>query len=263
MTVRQYPIVVLWAHPRSRSTATERIFIERKDFTVFHEPFQPLYYDRDNENKKRSKIELKDETGKLAAMYECTKQKILEAAEHSPVFFKDMPYYCFQHVQKDETFLHRLTHTFIVRPPADAIASHFFLSPDLQQDEIGYEGQWKLFCRIQNVCAHQPLVIDSEELIAHPDAVIAAFCRQLGIEDVPMALCWDATLGLADEIKKSAYWHEKLAVSQGFNTHKKVSYVVTIYNNEALKAMYDHEVPFYDQLRDNRMEIDGMTLLPP
>lgn len=32
-------MIALWAHPRSRSTVLERVFIERGDFEVFHEPF--------------------------------------------------------------------------------------------------------------------------------------------------------------------------------------------------------------------------------
>ena len=33
-----------WAVPRSVSTALERVFVERGDFKVFHEPFSVSYY---------------------------------------------------------------------------------------------------------------------------------------------------------------------------------------------------------------------------
>jgi hypothetical protein len=36
--------VALWAVPRSVSTALERVFVERGDFKVFHEPFSVSYY---------------------------------------------------------------------------------------------------------------------------------------------------------------------------------------------------------------------------
>jgi hypothetical protein len=41
-----YKPVALWAVPRSRSisTAFERVFVERDDFEVFHEPFSASYY---------------------------------------------------------------------------------------------------------------------------------------------------------------------------------------------------------------------------
>ena len=37
-------IVFLWSHPRSMSTATERIMRERGDFDCLHEPFMYHYY---------------------------------------------------------------------------------------------------------------------------------------------------------------------------------------------------------------------------
>ena len=36
--------VALWAVPRSISTAFERVFVERDDFEVLHEPFSAAYY---------------------------------------------------------------------------------------------------------------------------------------------------------------------------------------------------------------------------
>lgn len=39
------PIVFMWSHPRSMSTATERIMRERGDFECLHEPFLYYYYE--------------------------------------------------------------------------------------------------------------------------------------------------------------------------------------------------------------------------
>lgn len=37
-------IIALWTHPRSISTAFERVMMERGDFKILHEPFSYLYY---------------------------------------------------------------------------------------------------------------------------------------------------------------------------------------------------------------------------
>jgi hypothetical protein len=42
--MRPYKPVALWAVPRSISTAFERVFVERNDFEVFHEPFSASYH---------------------------------------------------------------------------------------------------------------------------------------------------------------------------------------------------------------------------
>ncbi|MDH3659971.1 MAG: hypothetical protein OEU92_08075 [Alphaproteobacteria bacterium] len=39
-----FPIIALWCHPRSMSTAIERIMRERGDCRCFHEPFLYDYY---------------------------------------------------------------------------------------------------------------------------------------------------------------------------------------------------------------------------
>jgi hypothetical protein len=41
--VRQDKPIALWAVPRSISTAFERVFVERDDFEVLHEPFGDSY----------------------------------------------------------------------------------------------------------------------------------------------------------------------------------------------------------------------------
>jgi hypothetical protein len=38
------PIIFLWAHPRSMSTAIERVMRERGDFDCLYEPFLRCYY---------------------------------------------------------------------------------------------------------------------------------------------------------------------------------------------------------------------------
>ena len=39
-----HPILALWAHPRSMSTAFERVMSNRGDMECFHEPYNEAYY---------------------------------------------------------------------------------------------------------------------------------------------------------------------------------------------------------------------------
>src|SRR5215207_11477502 len=80
--------VALWAVPRSVSTALERVFVERGDFKVFHEPFSASYY---YSPERRS-----DRFVGMEAKKEYGHQRILErmlAHEEKPVYFKDMAYH--------------------------------------------------------------------------------------------------------------------------------------------------------------------------
>jgi Sulfotransferase domain len=66
-----------WAVPRSISTAFERVFVEREDFEVLHEPFSASYYhSEDRLSNRYSEVEPEAErkdpalSGKLQEAYE-------------------------------------------------------------------------------------------------------------------------------------------------------------------------------------------------
>ena len=54
--------VALWAVPRSISTAFERVFVERGDFEVFHEPFSAYYYSTERQSDRFAHQESKEST---------------------------------------------------------------------------------------------------------------------------------------------------------------------------------------------------------
>ena len=66
--------VALWAVPRSISTAFERVFVERDDFEVLHEPFSAsYYYSEDRLSDRYSDVEPSAEHN-----YERVLERILE-----------------------------------------------------------------------------------------------------------------------------------------------------------------------------------------
>ena len=71
-----------------------------------------------------------------------TEQDVIAAlrriSAHRPVFFKDTTDFHYPAVLDDETFLLTVTHTFIIRDPIEAIASHHALNQNLGRDEIGF-----------------------------------------------------------------------------------------------------------------------------
>eukprot|EP00287_Rhodomonas_sp_CCMP768_P008911 CAMPEP_0196741550 /NCGR_PEP_ID=MMETSP1091-20130531/41058_1 /TAXON_ID=302021 /ORGANISM="Rhodomonas sp., Strain CCMP768" /LENGTH=235 /DNA_ID=CAMNT_0042087299 /DNA_START=163 /DNA_END=870 /DNA_ORIENTATION=+ len=224
----------------------ERIFMERNDFTIFHEPFSVLYYV--HEAKGSAKFEA--EVEKFASNYEDIKKEILAAAEKGPVFFKDMAYHPFQHIMGDDEFLKRLTNTFIIRDPADTINSHYAMNPDLTREEVGYERQLQLFRRLEEVQGKAPILVDSEDLTTDPNQIIEAYCQSVGIIHVPEALEWEP--GQPEAWKSWESWHKDASQSKGIIA-KKNSYAVTVENDSRLREMHDLELPFYNALRAQRI----------
>ena len=71
-----HPIIFLWAHPRSVSTATERVMRERGDLQCLHEPFLHYYYLQ----KTDKNLALFDSEEDHPESYEATRDMVLEKA---------------------------------------------------------------------------------------------------------------------------------------------------------------------------------------
>src|ERR1700712_4545797 len=92
-------MIALWAHPRSRSTVLERVFIERGDFEVFHEPFSHMAFD------EQSAIPHGNLNCGMPRDYEAIKALLRNTRQRAHVFHKDMAYHCLDRLKADAEFL--------------------------------------------------------------------------------------------------------------------------------------------------------------
>jgi hypothetical protein len=241
-----HTILALWTHPRSRSTAFERMMMERGDMTVWHEPFSYVYY----VHERRAGIDQEYIDPAHPTTYEDVRTHIVAGAEPGPVFFKDMAIHCWPHLQGDQAFVSRLTNTFLIREPASTIASFYAMYPEVRCDEIGYEQLWELFVRVQEVTQSLPVVVDADELVANPASMSRAYCEAVGLPFLPQALHWQANHHAAWDIWKQ--WHVDVAQSTAFVPRANV-YATTVDNSTHLRTYYDYHLPFYQALHRHRI----------
>lgn len=182
-----FPIVALWSHPRSMSTAFERIMRARGDFDCLHEPFMYDYY-INRSTRQMPHFDAMDEHPKS---YEAIRAMILEKAEKGPVFFKDMSYYVMPQIAEDQTFFARITHSFLIRDPKASIVSYAKLDPDMLLEEIGLEAQWLHAQAVMQKLGLAPVVVKSEQVQADPEGQMRKYWQALGIADKPEALHWN------------------------------------------------------------------------
>src|SRR3712207_2960346 len=130
--------IALWAVPRSISTAFERVFVEREDFEVLHEPFSAsYYYSHDRLSYRYSEVEPEDQYN-----YENVLQDVLKPREKR-VFVKDMPHHAGGLLSPE--FASNFVNTFIIRDPKYVIASLHKMWPDFTVEETGFEHVYDLF----------------------------------------------------------------------------------------------------------------------
>ncbi len=136
--MRPYKPVALWAVPKSISTAFERVFVERNDFEVFHEPFSAsYYYSEDRLSDRYSNVK-----SEAAHNFQNILASILKPLEKR-VFVKDMAYHA-KRVMGLE-FVSNFANTFIIRNPKYVIASLHKMWPDFTLEETGFEQIYNLF----------------------------------------------------------------------------------------------------------------------
>ncbi len=241
-------ILALWAVPRSVSTAFERMMMERGDFHVLHEPFSVAYYYSPMRRSARyDSVPIRDENCVPAVA-----ARIAELSQRQPVFFKDMAYHLSGHF--DLPLLGSCRHAFLIRHPGHVLPSLHKMMPDFSEEETGYERLHELFDRVRAASGQTPCVIDSEDLCAQPQAVIAAFCAAVGIPFLPQALHW--TPGPRPEWQLWEPWHAEVASSQGFLAPRGPA---TPIPSGPLAAAYQHCLLHYEALRQHSLR----PTLPP
>lgn len=234
-------MVALWAHPRSRSTVLERVFIERGDFEVFHEPFAHGAFSAD------SSIPSDDWDHAFPTTYTAIKQRLIEAASRSPVFHKDMCYHCLEELKVDVDFLACQDNVFIIREPVSSIVSHHRIYPDMPLQAIGYKAQYEIFCVLKKLTGKVPYVINSDDLAADPQHVIRKLCDYLNIEFLPRALSWKREC--PPQWKTWRSWHVAAENSERIIAPDKQGMDITLFEQCAkLKNLYDYHRPFYERM---------------
>ena len=199
-------LLVLWAAPRTISTAFERMVIERGDHVVLDEPWSRAYYFGPERRSSRYPLSMPESTfGAVTA-------GVLRAAAETDVFVKDMAYQA--EAGLTDELLITAFHTFLIRDPVAATAALLREWPDATEEEVGTDAQARLWDRLVATTGSPPAVIDSDALRADPERVVAAWCEQMDLQHDRAALSWRP--GLRPEWPLWHDWYASVSTSTGF-----------------------------------------------
>ncbi|MBG1232583.1 hypothetical protein [Aestuariivirga litoralis] len=240
-----HAIIALWSHPRSMSTAFERIMRARGDLECLHEPFMYDYYI----NRSKREMPHFDAMDNHPRSYEGIRDMILAKAEAGPVFFKDMSYYVMPHIMQDEAFLRRVTHSFLVRNPKASLTSYAKLDPEFTSEELGIEAQWQQLSGLSG----RGVVIQSERVQVDPQGEMRRYWQAVGLADKPEALEWGDEKPA--DWQQVAGWHQDVLSSKGVKplTAEKLreiddGFEKLVESQPRFKAMFEQHLPAYEKL---------------
>jgi len=243
-------IIALWAVPRSTSTAFEWMMRQRGDLDCLHEPFGEAWYQ--GEDPLWPRFQPGDRTTPGLTI-ESVWEDIQNRAWHRPVFIKDFPHYI-SHMWTPE-FLSRFTHAFLIRDPAKTITSIYNKWPGFDELEVGFPEQRALYDLLTALNGAPPPVIDSDDLLERPEAMVAAFCDHVGIPFVPEALSWEVGADTA----AYSWWdggsfHANLRDSTGLTPQVR-RYVEIDDAPVRVQRVYRRMQPHYTHLYKNRITV--------
>jgi hypothetical protein len=235
------PVFALWSAPRARSTAFFRSMVERGDMVALHEPFCNLtdYGETDVQG-----LSLDSPESLLTWLHDQT--------HDINVFLKDTTDRRHHAVLADRRLLAEARHAFLIRRPDEIAASWYSLSPNVRIEHIGLEALYEQHSAVRRAGGHPPVVIDSNDLVARPEATMAAYCAAVDLAFIPDALTWEP--GDRPEWRRSARWHADVAASSGFEQRQR-SHTRTVENSDALAQFASHHLPFYKRLHAQRLEV--------
>jgi hypothetical protein len=213
---------------------------ERGDYAVLHEPFshvEDFGEARIGDRVVRAEAELI--------------RAIRQLAVGGPVFFKDTTDFRYPVLLADADFLADAVHTFIIRHPAEAIASHYALNPGLGRDEIGFAWLAEIYDAVAAATGVPPVVVDSADLVSRPHETVRSYCDAVGIPFLPQALSWAP--GMIEPWRKTSRWHESTSGTAGF-TPAATSGSGTATGNPVLAGYVDYHLPYYEKLREAALQ---------
>jgi hypothetical protein len=223
--------IALWAVPRSLSTAFERVFVQRDDLEVLHEPFSAAYYYGPDRLSER----FADEAPKPESGYEDVLAEVFRPREKR-LFLKDMPYQA-KGVMSPE-FISRFVNTFIVRDPKYVLSSLYKMWPDFTLEETGFEQIYWAF-RYAEEAGEDPVVVDAMTFSEDPVGIISAYCERIGLPFRADALSWEP--GEVEEWKSWEGWHNAAQQSTGIRRAQRRDPELP----GELRAAYEDCLPYY------------------
>ena len=243
------PVIALWCHPRSMSTSVERIMRERGDLNCLHEPFMYHYY----LNRKHRDMPYFEPQQDHPVTYEGVRDMIMEKAQSSPVFFKDMAYYINSDIVNDRNFCKSITHCFLIRNPAAAITSYYKLDNAVTLPEIGIEAQWRVYSHLID-SGIKPLVIQAESIRKNPRMAVNNWWNAINLTSDDSAFEWDDEY--PEDWQQVKTWHQEAMKSTSIhpwtqeNAHKERDcFKKAVDEAPHLQSYLEHHMVYYERLK--------------
>ncbi|TXH69765.1 MAG: HAD family hydrolase [Lysobacteraceae bacterium] len=239
--------IAMWSGPRNISTAMMRAWENRGDCAVSDEPLYAAYLSRTGlVHPGRDEV--------IAAGESDWRKAVAALLGPAP---GDRPVWYQQHMnhhllpEMDTDWVLRLRNVFLIRDPAEVVASYIKSRASVTPEDIGLPQQERLFEWLRQRLGAPPLVIDSGDFLRAPETYLRALCAVFGIPFTPRMLTWPQGPRDSDGVW-APYWYDAVLRSTGFEPWRARESALS----GAARTVAESCRPMYERLYGFRMRPD-------
>jgi len=140
------------------------------------------------------------------------------------------------------------THAFLIRDPAQMIASYLRKRESADFEGFGLDLQAEFFDREADRLGHTPPVVDANDVLADPQAVLSRLCRALAIPWDSAMLSWAAGSRETDG-PWAPHWYGAVEKSTGFGPPESAPVDLP----DDARRLADRCRPYYERLAAHRI----------
>lgn len=205
--------ICLWSGPRNISTALMYSFAQRKDTTVVDEPLYAHYLTSTDAGSYHPGAGEVIES-QLTDGNRVIRDVIMGDYETPLVFFKNMTHHL---VGLEWDFLTETTNIILTRDPRDMLPSYAKNIEHPSMRDTGYAKHLELLNYLHRI-GQNPPVIDSKELLIHPENKLAQLCNAMDIPFDESMLRWKPG-PLPEDGIWAKHWYQNVHQSSGFEPY--------------------------------------------
>ncbi len=234
----------MWSGPRNLSTAMMRSFENRADCHVWDEPFfAPWLVATGNDHPGRAETLAAHENDPAVVAKAC----LLPPPSGQKLYFqKHMPHHMADGFPMDWT--DQCRHFFLIRNPESVIASYAKGRAEFDMDDIGFWPQIRLYESLTQA-GHDIPIVECNEILAQPEAILTALCAALGIAFDPAMLAWPAGPRETDGAW-APWWYKSVENSTGFTPPRADRPIIPARYHDMVRDC----MPAYEALFDRRLK---------
>ena len=232
----------VWSGPRNISTALMRSFENRKDTKVYDEPFYAYYLKKTNLNHP-----MKDE---IINHYHTNEDEIInlitkEDNKYKIFYQKHMTHHILDETRLD--WIKKGINCFLIRDPAKVIVSYLKKNTLKSIQDVGFKKLYEIFKLLNS---KEPIVINSDYLLASPEKYLNILCQKLNLDFDQNMLNWPKGYRDTDGIW-SKVWYQDVISSTTFNTKNSKEYIVP----KTYENIYKECLDIYEEINKYAIKV--------